>query len=490
MPEWVSQHRKKGTEVHRRGNNFYLCKVRSVWDKKAKRARKITGEYLGKITEGGVIPPRHKRLVSDVTIKEYGISTYLRSLSEDIESNLKEYYPDAYKEVFLLSLFRLTNRSPLKRFGFYYNTSYLSESHTNVRTSGRFLGQFLRDIGSRRGPMADFMKEFLIGSEFAAIDMTEIFTFSGGVNAAMIGHNKKKVFLPQVNLLLIFSIDKMRPGFFRMLPGSVRDISTITRTVQELGLKDIVLIGDKGFGSDNNTASLSDSGLQYVLPLKRNSSLIDYEIIRKGSRREFDGVFKFKKRHIWHYEKREGEERIIIFLDEKLKAEESATLVSCIERLREAKESGETLEKIDDFESRLYEEDYKQGTIAVRTTCNKPAKKIYELLKSRIAVEKSFDIFKNILNSDRSYMRDDSQVQGFLFVSFIGLLMYYKVYAKLLEHDLLSKYSVMDVVEYLKRVQVINIDNDWQFAEVPKKSRDLLEDLEAELSEKPITKNG
>jgi len=46
----------KGTEIHQRGNNYYLCKVTSVWDKKLKGPGKITGEYLGKITKEGVIP--------------------------------------------------------------------------------------------------------------------------------------------------------------------------------------------------------------------------------------------------------------------------------------------------------------------------------------------------------------------------------------------------------------------------------------------------
>ncbi|KAF5435077.1 hypothetical protein C5S35_12175 [Candidatus Methanophagaceae archaeon] len=83
IPDWVLVQRKKGTEIHRRGDNFYLCKVSSVWDKKLKRARKITGEYLGKITKDGIVPPKQKQLLAafkQVTVKEYGASSYLRFL--------------------------------------------------------------------------------------------------------------------------------------------------------------------------------------------------------------------------------------------------------------------------------------------------------------------------------------------------------------------------------------------------------------------------
>jgi hypothetical protein len=38
------------------------------------------------------------------------------------------------------------------------------------------------------------MKDFLVGSEFAAIDLSEIFTYSEGLNAAMLGHNHKKTY--------------------------------------------------------------------------------------------------------------------------------------------------------------------------------------------------------------------------------------------------------------------------------------------------------
>ncbi|KAF5427715.1 hypothetical protein C5S39_13010, partial [Candidatus Methanophagaceae archaeon] len=39
--------------------------------------------------------------------------------------------------------------------------------------------------------MTAYMNEFLVGGEFAAIDLSEIFTYSEGVNAAMLGHNHK-----------------------------------------------------------------------------------------------------------------------------------------------------------------------------------------------------------------------------------------------------------------------------------------------------------
>ena len=110
--------------------------------------------------------------------------------------------------------------------------------------------------------------------------------------------------------------------------------------------------------------------------------------------------------------------------------------------------------------------------------------------KSRIDIEKAFAVFKNILESDKNYMRDDKQLESFLFVSFIAIQFYYRIYGKLIEKELLNYYSVPDVIEYLKRVHLLKIIGKTQFAEIPKKSRKLIEKLEYLLPEKPITKKG
>ena len=77
----------------------------------------------------------------------------------------------------MFAALRFLEQTPLKRFEFYYQNSYLSEVLPDVRTSTKFLGHFLRDIDSRRSVMTAYMKEFLVGSEFAAIDLSEIFTY-------------------------------------------------------------------------------------------------------------------------------------------------------------------------------------------------------------------------------------------------------------------------------------------------------------------------
>jgi hypothetical protein len=79
-------------------------------------------------------------------------------------------------------------------------------------------------------------------------------------------------------------------------------------------------------------------------------------------------------------------------------------------------------------------------------------------------------------------MRDDSAMEGWMFVNFISLLLYYKVYGLLVSKDALSKCSPKDVILHFSRVFNVKIGDNWVVSEVPKKTRLLIEKLGIELS--------
>ncbi|RLG32304.1 hypothetical protein DRN97_07665 [Methanosarcinales archaeon] len=68
----------------------------------------------------------------------------------------------------------------------------------------------------------------------------------------------------------------------------------------------------------------------------------------------------------------------------------------------------------------------------------KVGERIYNLLKSRMEIEIMFDAFKNVLNADRTYMRDDYQMEGWMFINFIALVFYYRLYRLLADNSLLK----------------------------------------------------
>lgn len=481
IPDWVLKYKQPGTQIVMIRDNYYLYKIRSKWDPEKKRAQKITERYIGKITKEGIIPPKHIRVretYKHVSVKEYGASSFIFSISQDIIEKLKEVFPYDWKELFCLALFRLIERSPLKRTGFYYANSHISERIKNVRTSGKFLGRFLREIGMQRELMKDFMRSFILDTEYGIIDLTNVFSYSKGMINAMLGHNTENLWIPQINLILIYSLDRLQPVYFRQVPGSIRDVSSVIKTVNEIQAEKLVLIGDKGLHSDENVRKLREYEIDYVFALRRNSEYIDYTPII-DNKRKFDGNLVFQRRNVWFYTRKLKDERIITYLDPSLKAKEENDLALRIKSIEEKDSLDERDRKqLLKYRERLYTTFYRNGTLSVRTNMHGSPEEIYHIMKSRVDVEQVFDVFKNILNADKSYMHDDKQIEGWFFVNFISMQMYYKIYAILLSKGLLNNYSPLDVITYLKSVYILKTKDGWQISEIPKKSRSLIERLE------------
>jgi len=474
-PDWVIKHKTKGTEIRNIKDKYYLYKVSSKWDKNKKRAQKVTGEYLGSITKEGLIPPKHKRtdkIISNITVKEYGTFNLFYTLSKEIRHKLIEIFPDSHQMIYVISFLRLINRCPFKRIEHHYTHSYISEIFPDIRLSGKNISLFLRDLGNCRGDIVEFMNYFTEGTSHILFDATNIFSRSENMDINRLGYNRKKSYVPQINLLYAFSCDKHSPVYYRILPGNIRDITAFSLSMIEAGLKDAVVVADKGFASNKNIELLDGEKLKYIIPLKRNSSLLDDEIIRTGDRSMYEGYFLFQKRPIWYYSYDiENSKKIVIYMDEKLRAEEEKDYLQRIEKNLE----GYSIEN-------FYEKQYRFGTLAVIENTAKSCEDVYETYKSRDQIEKSFDVLKSTLSADSSYMQDEQALESWAFLNHISLMMIYKIYSLLKEKKLLSKYSADDLINHLKYIHKVRINQQWMTSEITKKTKDLLDPLGVDIT--------
>jgi transposase len=319
-PEWVLKQKKSGTAIHRIGNNYYLYEITSKWDPRLKRAKKITKAYLGKVTKDGLEKPNLNKYIPS-TVKEYAASSYLLADNQIVIDNLKKYFPSFYREIFILSALRFFHQCPLKNMKVHYQDSWLSEEMGDVRLSKDFLAHLLEVIGHQRESVVCFLKEFIDGCGKLLVDLTHVFSQSANMALTEKGYNSKLEFNPQVNLLFIFCQESKLPLFYRILPGNVRDVASLKATIEESGIKDIIIIADKGFYSESNVSLLENNDLRYVIPLKRNSTLTDFKILKEGTKDGFKGYFKFKDRFIFYY--RCGSNiPVFVYLDDELRVRE------------------------------------------------------------------------------------------------------------------------------------------------------------------------
>lgn len=474
-PEWALACKRKGTELRLLNGQYYLYEVTSKWNTEKKRSVKITGKLLGKITRAdGFVESDKARLrkqqnmVERIQVKEYGITVAIEHLFADILSVLQKIFPACWQRLVILAYGRLVYQSSLKNMSFHYSNSYLSEQYPVIDMSAKSLGYFLREVGQQRNRIVDFCRSFKISEDCILFDGTDIFSHSGQMELPKFSKSKFGTYDDMINLMSIFSVKLQTPVYYRLLPGNIKDVSAFKICLQESGVKDATVIIDKGFASAGNIEALEKETLKFIIPLPRNSSLIDYRKVESGDKRLFDGYFQYEGRYIWYYTMAADEKKAVtVFLDDELRNREEKDYLNRIE----SKAVDYTMEK-------FYDKRHTFGTVAMISNTGKAAKEIYANYKTRGQVETMIDSLKNIVDADRTYMQNEMALEGWMFVNLIALKWYYQILNLLKKHELNSKYSPADFLMFLAEVKMVKINDCWHRAEVIQKNLKLLQKLQ------------
>ena len=472
-PSWATQYRKPGTELRHINGNYYLYAISSKYDAVLKRAKKITGKLLGKITEqdGFILSSKDKLrqlaeqlpIVDNLTTKEYGTQQLVTQLASKQIEGLEKVFGEDAKPLFLFAFFRLTEQSPIKNVPIYFMHSFLSEVWKETTVSDKSISQLIRRIGANREKIMEYQKLFIREGEKVLLDMTHIITCSRQIEAAKSGYNSSMSFEPQVNLMYLFSAQQHEPVYYRLLPGNIKDVKAFILTMQECGLKNVTLIADKGFYSKKNIGTLDKAQLNYIIPLQRGSKLSPYPTSATFTKKSWNGFFIFNEKVIWYKTKN----KVTVYLNQELKIAEEKDYLKRVE-------AGKENYTMDSF----YEKEPHFGTLALINNNNqKTAEDVYIQYKSRTNVETMFDALKNILYADRTYMHSDDALNGWMFVNHVALQCYYIIYQKLIEHKLIKKYSVTDFLKFTHRIKKIKINGNWMLSEITKPVQVLLEKL-------------
>ena len=88
-----------------------------------------------------------------------------------------------------------------------------------------------------------------------------------------------------------------------------------------------------------------------------------------------------------------------------------------------------------------------------------------------------FDAYKNFLDADRTYMHDRYVLEGWLMANFIAMIAYYKLFVRIKEAGLMSKYSPKDMIEMSKAIYMTKVNNNWRLSEITKKTTDLFKKI-------------
>jgi transposase len=236
--------------------------------------------------------------------------------------------------------------------------------------------------------------------------------------------------------------------------------------VIESRLRNVIVIGDKGFFSTDKVKALERHETHYALAVRRDLGALEFPPVSRYGR-----YFLHNKSVQWWREHEWEGRRVVQYLDKQIAAEEEATFLRDVQKGR-AKRA--------DYQARKNT----FGTLAIVTDTGLRPKELYELYKQRREIEQAFDALKNTLEADKTWMQSRESMQGYYFILFIALHLYSQALLHLHRKDLLEQYSVHDILWNLTKAYVVTVDGKDILGEVLKTTRDLVAELEIPITEK------
>lgn len=459
-PDWVKEvvGGMKNIEIKENNGKYYCYQSTSVWNKEKKKPEKDS-KYLGSVTPQGLLPAHEANLKG---IYEYGNIMLLWHLLDKngILKSLQEIYPDDWKTILIFSMNRLIDPRPIKSMNSWYEKTYLAKKF-GFSITPKKISKVLETVGTNWNYMEKVFDSIREDNERIIYDRSVIFSSSKNNPLLEIGHNKEHLLLTKANIVMAFSHERFLPIFFRVIPGSIHEIKTIDILIEELG-ENIILVMDKGFTSKDTFEKISKKA-KFIMPLKRDSTMINYSV-------KMDSFFIYHDRPIKYSKYNYNSFFMYTYEDLSLKIEEESTYFKLISEGK----------KVD------FKEEW-AGKITLISRMEMEPKDAYEMWKSRDQIEKAFDIFQNHLDVDRPYVQRQEVFQGYLFSSFIGLICYYLILKILKIAKINDKISVSDVLLEVSKVYLLEIGKTEMISERSKKVRKLLKCMELE---NLWTKNG
>lgn len=472
-------------EVRHIGGYYYVYQVSSRWDAGKGRPQKVTGKSVGKITEAdGFIPNangmrlmQERRITPDTApaVRNYGAYELLLQLSPGIAGQLRDHFPDVFREIRTLALLRLVDSVTSARMVRpAFLGSYMSDICPDLPVSEGPVRRFVAALGAMQGRQEGFMRASLIPGTTLLFDGTAIFTRSSD-SLSCKGYNPGHSQNPQARLLYVFERDSHRPVFYRVVQGSIVDRTAFMDTVRASGCRDCVIIADKGFYSKRNVSALLDAGMRYILPLQDNTACVEIGFYEDMDDGKWDGVFTYKKRAIWFRKRPSGNKgnNIYTFRDDSRRAEMAGSFVE-----RAENDYGEEERKPTDVTKEI-----RMGYFSFCSNLDIPAKEIYLSYKERWDIEQCFDYLKNSVSPSASHAHSDDYFRGWAFLNHVSLMYYYGLVNALRSTKLDERYTAEDMLKLAKNVYRVDTGDGqgYKVSAIQKKTQELLDKLGVDL---------
>ena len=505
------------TEIKHIGKGWYLYECSSKYDPKVKRSRKISGKCLGLITPNGLIKTTRRLCkvspwssasftVDDVL--HVGGPVFFFERTSSLRERLCRHFPDLWKLIYVSALLRLEYEPVFKRLPMHYESSFLACMFPDLSFGPAERSALLQELGKHRQAMCEFMKEDLSDKNvFILFDGHRLISSSQSMEYAELGYDSKRRFMPQINLMYVFSLDSENgsPVYYKQFVGSTPDVSAFSDILKESGIahNTCTIVADKGFASENDFALLDERELQYIIPIRRGNEYT--KALLPINHTSFEEVFTYNGRAIQAHKIEENGFNVFVYYDAILYANE---LSDCIDRAEKDNNSRQKQIELENTrrnrgKGRLSDDELKalkpknlvefrnnnpeMGTVSIRTNQTKlNSSQVYRIYKQRQAIEQFFKTYGDTLGFEASYMRSQKTQEAWLFLNHICAMLGMDCINSIAAADCDKQISFNDLREALRKITAFKMDEKWQVAPIKSKVIRVLKKLNVTINNEEL----
>jgi transposase len=472
LPDWVKKFKTTGVEIKEDNGNYYARRILSRHDPKIGRSRKITAEYLGKVTPQGIQPPKHKLSPRFGGRWDAGNIALIDTFVNPVQKAVRSSFPDDWESLMAAAVLKLCYLEPCSRLKLRYDTSLACKHWPNAHLGDDTFPNLLRRVGFQWAAQRDVFRALAQNEKHMAIDLSHVFSESQRIPWLEFGHNGDEIWRHQLQVLLCWGTTTHRPGFLQLLSGATHSAQTIAHAVKEAPVQEVIAVLDKGFWSPENIKVLETENVQYAVSLRR-----DLPIVQHAPHVQYRRHFQYRNEaQFWRKDEWEGR-TIYHFLDKKIAADEESTYFNRIETADNPKDAKKIRSSYRKHRNAL-------GTLSIITDTGLGPAEVYGLIKERREVEYAYDALQNELRTDVTWMRSKESMTAYFFIAFLALHLYSQILDHLKRKKMLSTYSVRDVLTYLSKMDIIEVNGRNYPLPVTAQTQNVINRLEL-----PITQN-
>lgn len=480
----------------------YVYENTTYWDKESKtcKHKRVSIGHLDPETNE-VVPNRKKgdaarlraalsldQQAGGCTVSGIGLSMLLDKAAEDtgLRSVLKKVFRDDWMQMLTCAYYLVSDGGALCHIDSWM--ALYRAPYGGTLTSQRISELLIRITPSLQ---QDFFRSWVSKNkqdEYYAMDITSISSYGEFIQFVSWGYNRDGEDLPQVNMLMVTGEESRMPLYYRIIPGSIKDVSTLKDSLENLILIEsgkMHLVMDKGFYSAANVDAMYAKHMKFMIGVPFTTAIAKkaVEDVRQDIRSHYnycmvmeDELYAVSRRVEWN-----GHRCYQHVYFDSLKAELESkkldhTLLCCYKELTSGQHVQAHEKYYKDFfvikETPVrgikvaYNEEaiteHKRsftGWFVMMSNDVKDKVEALEIYRQKDAVEKNFDDLKNDLDMKRLRIHSNAAMDGRIFLQFLALILTTRLKQVMHQHDMFKSHDLQEMLNEMKTIREVRVEN-------------------------------